>query len=135
MVMSRGLYSTARGEARLLTEVEELEVAGSELVLDERALADLRQRCARPQGGFVTAIRTGRISLRAVARGHASRTAVAAAGCASVSSRLPSRRALRSGEVNGETDVRPNGLALGELHGPFIGELVSAAVPMDSRRV
>lgn len=74
MVMSRGLYSTARGEARLLTEVEELEVAGSELVLDERALADLRQRCARPQGGFVTAIRTGRISLRAVARGHASRS-------------------------------------------------------------
>ena len=37
--------------------------------------------------------------------------------------------------MNGETDVRPNGLALGELHGPFIGELVSAAVPMDSRRV
>ena len=36
--------------------------------------------------------------------------------------------------MNGETDVRPNGLALGELHGPFTGELVSAAVPMDSRR-
>ena len=60
--------------------------------------------------------------------------AVAAAGCASVSSRVPRRRALRrSGEVNGETDVRPNGL-VGELHGPFTGELVSAAVPMDSRR-
>ena len=36
--------------------------------------------------------------------------------------------------MNGETDVRPNGLALGELHGPFTGVLVSAAVPMDSRR-
>ena len=59
--------------------------------------------------------------------------AVAAAGCVSVFSRVPSRRALRSGEVNGETDVRPNGL-VGELHGPFTGELVSAAVPMDSRR-
>ena len=55
-------------------EVEELEVAGSELVLDERALADLRQRCARPQGGFVTTIRTGGSSLRAVARGQASRS-------------------------------------------------------------
>ena len=29
--------------------------------------------------------------------------------------------------------MRPNGL-VGELHGPFTGELVSAAVPMDSRR-
>ena len=46
-------------------------MAGSELVLDERALADLRQRCARPQGGSAT---TGRSSLRAVARGHASRS-------------------------------------------------------------
>ena len=36
--------------------------------------------------------------------------------------------------MNGETDVRPNGLALGELHGPFTGVLVSAAVPMDGRR-
>ena len=49
-------------------------MAGSELVLDERALADLRQRCARPQGGFVTTKRTGRSSLRAVALGHASRS-------------------------------------------------------------
>ena len=49
-------------------------MAGSELMLDERALADLRQRCARPQGGFVTTIRTGGSSLRAVARGHASRS-------------------------------------------------------------
>ena len=100
-------------------------MAGSELVLDERALADLRQRCARPQGGFVTTIRRGGSSLRAVARGHASRSS---------RSRWLRGALRRSGEVNGETDVRPNGLALGELHGPFTGVLVSAAVPMDSRR-
>ena len=106
-------------------------MAGSELVLDERALADLRQRCARPQG----ALRPRAIVACVPSLVGTPAAAVAAAGCASVSSRVPRRRALRrSGEVNGETDVRPNGLALGELHGPFTGVLVSAAVPMDSRR-
>ena len=104
-------------------------MAGSELVLDERALADLRQRCARPQG----ALRPRAIVACVPSLVGTPAAAVAAAGCVSVSSRVPSRRAERSGEVNGETDVRPNGLALGELHGPFTGVLVSAALPMDSR--
>ena len=70
MCVVRGARGLPRG-AWLLTEVEKLEVTGCELVLDERALADLRQHRAGAQGGmqggFVTT-RMGLSSLRAIAR-------------------------------------------------------------------
>ena len=132
MVVKRGLYSIPRaGRHDRLQKLRNLKwQAASWCSMSERSqicasVAPARREALRPRA--VVACVPSLVGTPAAA--------VAAAGCASVSSRVPRRRALRrSGEVNGETDVRPNGLALGELHGPFTGELVSAAVPMDSRR-